>query len=98
MIDIISSNILQSSLETERLSSERLQSARVLNFSSITLRRDLRQIKMFHCAIIMEIPSKGHFWEAILIKGFHLIPKLNPFLMKHLLLKGLNTNLIMTNL
>ena len=44
MIAIISSNILQSSLETERLSSDRLQSARKLNFSSITLKRDIRQI------------------------------------------------------
>ena len=44
MIAVISSNILQSSLETEFNSSERLQSARKLNFSSITLRRDIRQI------------------------------------------------------
>ena len=44
MIAVISSNILQSSLETERLSSDRLQSARKLNFSSITLKRDIRQI------------------------------------------------------
>ena len=44
MIAIISSNILQSSLETERTSSQRLQSARTLNFSSIILRRDIRQI------------------------------------------------------
>ena len=44
MITIITSNILQSSLETERTSSERLQSASALNFSSIILRRDLRQI------------------------------------------------------
>tara|TARA_B100001939_G_scaffold251122_1_gene218094 strand:+ start:6141 stop:6734 length:594 start_codon:yes stop_codon:yes gene_type:complete len=44
MIAVISSNILQSSLETEFNSSERLHSARKLNFSSITLRRDIRQI------------------------------------------------------
>ena len=44
MIAVISSNILQSSLKTERLSSDRLQSARKLNFSSITLKRDIRQI------------------------------------------------------
>ena len=44
MIAVISSNILQSSIETEFNSSERLQSARKLNFSSITLRRDIRQI------------------------------------------------------
>ena len=44
MIAVISSNILQSSLETEFNSSERLQSARKLNFSSINLKRDIRQI------------------------------------------------------
>ena len=44
MIAVISSNILQSSLELERTSSQRLSSARSLNFSSILIRRDIRQI------------------------------------------------------
>lgn len=61
MIAIISSNILQSSLETERLSSERLQSARVLNFSSITLRRDLRQIINVSLRDYYGNPIKGTF-------------------------------------
>lgn len=44
MIAVISSNILQSSLELERTSSQRLSSASNLNFSSILIRRDIRQI------------------------------------------------------
>lgn len=44
MIAVISSNILQSSLELERTSSQRLSSVRSLNFSSILIRRDIRQI------------------------------------------------------
>ena len=44
MIAVISSNIVQSSLELERTSSQRLSSARSLNFSSILIRRDIRQI------------------------------------------------------
>ena len=43
MITIISSSILQSSLEVERISSQRLLSARTLNFSSIIIKRDIRQ-------------------------------------------------------
>ena len=61
MITIISSNILQSSLETERLSSERLQSARALNFSSITLRRDIRQIINVPLRDYYGNPIKGTF-------------------------------------
>ena len=61
MIAIISSNILQSSLETERLSSERLQSASILNFSSITLRRDLRQIINVSLRDYYGNPIKGTF-------------------------------------
>ena len=57
MITIISSNILQSSLETERISSERLQSARVLNFASITLRRDIRQI--------INVPLRDYYGNPI---------------------------------
>ena len=44
MITIISSSILQSSLEVERISSQRLLSARTLNFSSIIIKRDIRQV------------------------------------------------------
>ena len=44
MIAIISSNILQSSLDTERTVTQRLHSARSLNFSSIIIKRDIRQI------------------------------------------------------
>ena len=58
---IISSNILQSSLETERISSERLQSARALNFSSITLRRDIRQIINVPLRDYYGNPIKGTF-------------------------------------
>ena len=61
MITIISSNILQSSLETERLSSERLQSARALNFSSLTLRRDIRQIINVPLRDYYGNPIKGTF-------------------------------------
>ena len=61
MITIISSNILQSSLETERISSERLQSARALNFSSITLRRDIRQIINVPLRDYYGNPIKGTF-------------------------------------
>ena len=61
MITIISSNILQSSLETERLSSQRLQSARALNFSSIILRRDIRQIINVPLRDYYGNPIKGTF-------------------------------------
>ena len=61
MITIISSNILQSSLETERLSYQRLQSARALNFSSITLRRDIRQIINVPLRDYYGNPIKGTF-------------------------------------
>ena len=44
LIAVISSNILQSSLELERTSTSRLADARNLNFSSVILRRDIRQI------------------------------------------------------
>ena len=44
MIIIISSNILQTSLETERKVSTRLDEKDDLKFSSILIRRDLRQI------------------------------------------------------
>ena len=44
MIAVISSNILQSSIEIERTSSERLKVSRSLNLSSIILKRDIRQI------------------------------------------------------
>ncbi|OUV60816.1 MAG: type II secretion system protein GspJ [Candidatus Pelagibacter sp. TMED128] len=57
MITIITSNILQSSLETERTSSERLQSASALNFSSIILRRDLRQI--------INVPLRDYYGNTI---------------------------------
>ena len=57
LITIISSNILQSSLETEQISSERLQSARALNFSSIILRRDIRQI--------INVPLRDYYGDPI---------------------------------
>ena len=44
MIAIISSNILQSSLESEKVSSLRLNSIKELNLASSILRRDIRQI------------------------------------------------------
>lgn len=44
MIAVISSNILQSSLELERSSTSRLAEVRNLNFSSVIIRRDIRQI------------------------------------------------------
>ena len=43
MIAVISSNILQSSLELERTSTSRLADVRNLNFSSVIIRRDIRQ-------------------------------------------------------
>ena len=44
MIAVISSNILQSSLELERATTSRLADVRNLNFSSVIIRRDIRQI------------------------------------------------------
>lgn len=44
IIAIISSNILQSSLESEKVSSQRLNSIKELNLASSILRRDIRQI------------------------------------------------------
>ena len=44
MIAIISSNILQSSLESEKVSSQRLNAIKELNLASSILRRDIRQI------------------------------------------------------
>ena len=44
IIVIISSNILQSSLETERVASKRLNDVKNINFSSIIIKRDIRQI------------------------------------------------------
>ena len=44
MIAIITSNILQSSLESEKVSSLRLNSIKELNLASSILRRDIRQI------------------------------------------------------
>jgi type II secretion system protein J len=44
MIAIISSNILQSSIESEKVSSLRLNSIKELNLASSILRRDIRQI------------------------------------------------------
>ena len=43
LITVISSSILQSSLDIERTVSQRLHSARSLNFSSIIVKRDIRQ-------------------------------------------------------
>ena len=48
IITIITTNILQSSLETERISTKRLEDARSLNSSSIVIKRDLRQIMNIH--------------------------------------------------
>ena len=48
MIAVISSNILQSSIEIESTSSERLKVSRSLNLSSIILKRDIRQLSLIH--------------------------------------------------
>ena len=55
MIAVISSNILQSSIEIESTSSERLKVSRSLNLSSIILKRDIRQIINVPLAIILEM-------------------------------------------
>ena len=44
MIAVISSNILQSSLELERISTSRLADVRNLNFSSVVIRLSLIHI------------------------------------------------------
>ena len=83
MIAVISSNILQSSIEIESTSSERLKVSRSLNLSSIILKRDIRQI--------INVPLRDNFGnamnltflEVILIKKYRLIPRLNQFQMKY---------------
>jgi len=57
MIAIISSNILQSSLETERTASKRLNDARNLNFASILVKRDIRQI--------INVPLRDYYGNSI---------------------------------
>jgi len=57
MIAIISSNILQSSLETEREVSKRLDDAKNLNFASIILKRDIRQI--------INVPLRDYYGNSI---------------------------------
>ncbi len=57
MIAIISSNILQSSLETERTVSNRLNDAKNLNFASIIIKRDIRQI--------INVPLRDYYGNLI---------------------------------
>ena len=57
MIAVISSNILQSSIEIESTSSERLKVSRSLNLSSIILKRDIRQI--------INVPLRDNFGNAM---------------------------------
>jgi type II secretion system protein J len=57
MIAIISSNILQSTLETERTISNRLNDAKNLNFASIIIKRDIRQI--------INVPLRDYYGNLI---------------------------------
>jgi type II secretion system protein J len=62
LIAVVSSNILQSSLISEKESSQRLNSIKELNMASSTLRRDIRQIA--------NVPMKdfyGHMLNATFI-------------------------------
>ena len=71
IITIITTNILQSSLETERISTKRLEDARSLNSSSIVIKRDLRQI--------MNIPLRdfyGNFIEGTMV-GDNLVKRVS---------------------
>ena len=90
IIAIISSNILQSSLDTERDTTRQLNSIKELNLSSSIIRRDIRQI--------VNIPSRDFFGNTLygtligsmILKVFHLAQELNLYQMKFLQLKGLN--------
>ena len=53
LIAVISSNILQSSLDTKEISSIQLNNIKELNLSSSILRRDIRQI--------VNIPSRDFY-------------------------------------
>ena len=67
LITVISSSILQSSLDIERTVSQRLHSARSLNFSSIIVKRDIRQA--------INVPLRdnyGNFLNGVMI-GLSLI-------------------------
>jgi len=57
IIAVISSNILQSSLDTERNTTKHLNSIKELHLSSSILRRDIRQI--------VNIPSRDFFGNTI---------------------------------
>ena len=57
IIAVISSNILQSSLDTERNTTKHLNSIKELNLSSSILRRDIRQI--------VNIPSRDFFGNTL---------------------------------
>ena len=57
IIAIISSNILQSSLDTERDTTRQLNSIKELNLSSSIIRRDIRQI--------VNIPSRDFFGNTL---------------------------------
>lgn len=57
IIAVISSNMLQSSLDTERNTTKHLNSIKELNLSSSILRRDIRQI--------VNIPSRDFFGNTL---------------------------------
>ena len=60
MIAIITSNILQSSLESEKKSTQRLNSIKELNLASSILRRDIRQIANVSIKDFMAIRCMEH--------------------------------------
>ena len=71
IIAIITTNILQSSLDTQRVSSERLSYATSLNSSSIIIKRDFRQI--------INVPLRdyyGNFIEGNMV-GDNLIKRIS---------------------
>ena len=57
IITVISSNILQSSLDSERDATKHLNSIKELNLSSSIMRRDIRQI--------VNIPSRDFFGNTL---------------------------------
>ena len=77
MIAVISSNILQSSLELERTSTSRLADVRNLNFSSVIIRRDIRQIVNTNLRDGFGNSIDGTFSGNNLIKKFFFNTKVN---------------------
>ena len=82
IIAIISSNILQSSLDTERDTTRQLNSIKELNLSSSIIRRDLRQIvnissrdffgNTLYGSLIGSIDSKGISFSTRTVSYTHL--------------------------